>query len=85
MNNGIRFGYRLKVPLALAVVALVSGIIVSATTYMLVDRHVEANAEAETRRLAGTLARRPGDPSGRRRCRVDRRRLAAVLTRRAWR
>jgi signal transduction histidine kinase len=52
-----RFGYRVKVPLALTLVALVSGILVAATTYMLVDRHVEANAEAETRRLAGTLAR----------------------------
>lgn len=51
------FGYRVKVPLALTLVALVSGILVAATTYMLVDRHVEANAEAETRRLAGTLAR----------------------------
>jgi signal transduction histidine kinase len=51
------FGYRLKVPLALMSVALVSGILVAATTYMLVDRHVETNAEAETRRLAGTLAR----------------------------
>lgn len=52
-----RFGYRLKVPLALTGVALVSGIVVAATTYALVDRHVEANAEAETQRLAGTLAR----------------------------
>lgn len=51
------FGYRVKVPLALTLVALVSGILVAATTYMLVDRHVETNAEAETRRLAGTLAR----------------------------
>ncbi len=51
------FGYRLKVPLALMAVALVSGILVAATTYTLVDRHVETNAEAETRRLAGTLAR----------------------------
>lgn len=54
---GADFGYRLKVPLALTLVALVSGILVAATTYMLVDRHVEANAEAETQRLAGTLAR----------------------------
>lgn len=51
------FGYRLKVPLALTAVALVSGILVAATTYTLVDRHVETNAEAETQRLAGTLAR----------------------------
>lgn len=51
------FGYRIKVPLALTGVALVSGIIVASTTYALVDRHVEANAEAETQRLAGTLSR----------------------------
>jgi signal transduction histidine kinase len=57
-----RFGYRLKVPLALTGVALVSGILVAATTYALVDRHVEANAEAETRRLAGTLARALAQP-----------------------
>lgn len=60
--GGPRFGYRLKVPLALTAVALVSGIVVAATTYMLVDRHVEANAEAETRRLAGTLARALAQP-----------------------
>lgn len=52
-----RFGYRLKVPLALTGVALVSGIVVALSTYALVGRHVEANAVAETRRLAGTLAR----------------------------
>lgn len=52
-----RFGYRLKVPLALTGVALLSGLLVALTTYTLVDRQVEANAEAETRRLAGTLAR----------------------------
>ena len=51
------FGYRLKVPLALTAVALVSGILVAAMTYTFVDRHVETNAEAETQRLAGTLAR----------------------------
>lgn len=56
------FGYRLKVPLALTAVALVSGILVAATTYMLVDRHVETNAEAETQRLAGTLARALAQP-----------------------
>lgn len=56
------FGYRLKVPLALTGVALVSGIVVAATTYLLVDRHVEANAEAETQRLAGTLARALAQP-----------------------
>jgi two-component system NtrC family sensor kinase len=56
------FGYRLKVPIALMAVALVSGILVAATTYMLVDRHVEENAEAETRRLAGTLARALAQP-----------------------
>jgi signal transduction histidine kinase len=57
-----RFGYRLKVPAALMAVALVSGIVVAATTYTLVDHHVEANAEAETRRLAGTLARALAQP-----------------------
>lgn len=51
------FGYRLKVPIALTVVALVSGVLVAGTTYALVNRHVESNAEAETRRLAATLAR----------------------------
>jgi signal transduction histidine kinase len=56
------FGYRLKVPLALTAVALVSGILVAATTYLLVDRHVEANAEAETQRLAATLARALAQP-----------------------
>jgi signal transduction histidine kinase len=58
----VRFGYRLKVPLALTAVALVSGIGVASTTYMLVDRQVEANAEAETQRLAGTLARALAQP-----------------------
>lgn len=61
-NAGLRFGYRLKVPLALTLVALVAGVLVAATTYMLVDRHVEANAEAETRRLAATLARAMAEP-----------------------
>ena len=56
-DRQVRFGYRLKVPLALTCVALLSGILVALTTYALVDRHIEANAEAETRRLAGTLAR----------------------------
>jgi signal transduction histidine kinase len=56
------FGYRLKVPLALSAVALVSGVLVAATTYLLVDRQVEANAEAETRRLAATLARALAEP-----------------------
>lgn len=53
----LRFGYRLKVPLALTGVALISGVSVALTTYALVDRHVEANAEAETQRLTATLAR----------------------------
>jgi signal transduction histidine kinase len=57
-----RFGYRIKVPLALTGVALLSGVLVALTTYMLVDRHVEANAEAETRRLTGALARALVDP-----------------------
>lgn len=52
-----RFGYRLKVPLALTGVALLAGVLVALATYALIDRQVEANAEAETRRLAGTLAR----------------------------
>jgi signal transduction histidine kinase len=59
---GPRFGFRLKVPLALTAVALLSGIVVAATTYLLVDRHVQANAEAETQRLAGTLARALAQP-----------------------
>jgi signal transduction histidine kinase len=57
-----RFGYRIKVPLALTGVALLSGVLVALTTYMLVDRHVEANAEAETQRLTGALARALVDP-----------------------
>lgn len=52
-----RFGYRLKVPLALTAVALLSGVLVALTTYALVDRYVEANAEAEAQRMAATLAR----------------------------
>lgn len=56
------FGYRLKVPLALSLVALFAGVGVAATTYRLVDRHVEANAVAETDRLAGTLARALAQP-----------------------
>jgi len=52
-----RWSYRLKVPLALGVVALASGIAVATTTYLLVYRYVEANASAQTQRLARTLAR----------------------------
>jgi signal transduction histidine kinase len=59
---GTRFGYRLKVPLALTLVALVAGVLVAATTYALVDRHVETNAEAETHRLAATLSRAMAEP-----------------------
>jgi len=62
MSRNFPFGYRAKVPLALTAVALLSGIVVAATTYALVDRHVEANAEAETRRLAATLARALAQP-----------------------
>lgn len=54
--------YRAKVPLALTAVALIAGVLVAATTYRLVDRHVERNAEAETRRLAATLARALAEP-----------------------
>jgi signal transduction histidine kinase len=53
----LQFGYRLKVPLALTGSALVSGVLVALTTMSLVDRHVGANAEAETQRFAATLAR----------------------------
>lgn len=51
------FGYRLKVPLALTAVALLSGVLVALTTYALVDNYVEDNAQAEARRLAATLSR----------------------------
>ncbi|MDO9568263.1 MAG: HAMP domain-containing sensor histidine kinase [Hydrogenophaga sp.] len=53
----LRLPYRTLVPLALTGVALLAGIAVALTTFFLIDRHVEANAEAETRRLASTLAR----------------------------
>lgn len=49
--------YRVLVPLALTLVALVSGVVVALTTFFLIGRHVEANAEDETRRLADTVAR----------------------------
>lgn len=52
-----RWSYRLKVPLALSVVALAAGIAVATTTYLLVYQYVEANATAQTQRLARTLAR----------------------------
>lgn len=54
--------YRFLVPLALTGVAVVAGIAVALTTFFLIDRHVQANAEAETRRLAGTLARALAQP-----------------------
>lgn len=57
MRRPISLRYRVLVPLAMMTVALVSGIAVALTTFFLVDRHVENNAEAETRRLAGTMAR----------------------------
>lgn len=53
----LRWGYRLKVPLALTVAAMVAGVAVATTTYLLVYRYVEANAVAQTQRLARTLAR----------------------------
>ncbi len=52
-----RWSYRLKVPLALSAVALAAGVAVASTTYLLVYRFVEANAVAQTQRLARTLAR----------------------------
>ena len=52
-----RWSYRLKVPLALGLVALAAGIAVATTTYLLVYRYVEANAVAQAHRLARTLAR----------------------------
>ncbi|MDR7152856.1 signal transduction histidine kinase [Hydrogenophaga palleronii] len=55
--NRVLLSYRFLVPLALTGVAVVAGIAVALTTFFLVDRHVQANAEAETRRLASTLAR----------------------------
>jgi signal transduction histidine kinase len=53
----LRWSYRLKVPLALGLVALAAGIAVATTTYLLVHRYVEANAVAQAQRLARTLAR----------------------------
>jgi signal transduction histidine kinase len=53
----LSLSYHLLVPLALTAVALVSGVAVALTTLLLVDRHVQTNAEAETRRLASTVAR----------------------------
>lgn len=53
----LRLPYRTLVPLALTGVALLAGVAVALATFFLIDRHVEANAEAETRRLASTLAR----------------------------
>lgn len=52
-----RWSYRLKVPLALSAVALAAGVAVATSTYLLVYRFVEANAVAQTQRLARTLAR----------------------------
>ncbi|MFN3630895.1 MAG: hypothetical protein ACK4XK_12705, partial [Casimicrobiaceae bacterium] len=53
---------RVLVPVAMTTVALVSGIAVALTTYWLIGRYVEENAEAETRRLAATLARALAQP-----------------------
>lgn len=52
-----RWSYRLKVPLALGLVALAAGIAVATTTYLLVYRYVESSAVAQAQRLARTLAR----------------------------
>lgn len=52
-----RWSYRLKVPLALSVVALAAGVAVATMTYLLVFQYVEANATAQMQRLARTLAR----------------------------
>lgn len=60
--GGLRLRYRVLWPLALTGVALAAGIAVALTTFFLIDRHVEANAEAETRRLASTLARALAQP-----------------------
>jgi signal transduction histidine kinase len=57
LRHPLRWSYRLKVPLALGVVALAAGIAVATTTYLLVYRYVEANAVAQAQRLARTLAR----------------------------
>ncbi|ODT33435.1 MAG: hypothetical protein ABS55_13265 [Lautropia sp. SCN 70-15] len=48
--------YRLRVPIALTLVTLLSGVAVAVTTFVLVDRHVEASAITQTERLARTLA-----------------------------
>jgi signal transduction histidine kinase len=53
----LKWSYRVKVPLALTLVALLAGIAVATGTYLLVYRYVEANALAQTQRLARTLAR----------------------------
>ncbi len=56
-RRSLRWSYRLKVPLALGLVALAAGIAVATTTYLLVYRYVEASAVAQAQRLARTLAR----------------------------
>jgi two-component system NtrC family sensor kinase len=56
MRQGL-LNYRFLVPLALTGVAIVAGVAVALTTFFLIGRHVESNAEAETHRLASTLAR----------------------------
>lgn len=61
-RRALRWSYRLKVPLALGLVALVAGIAVATTTYLLVFRYVEANAVAQAQRLARTLARSLAPP-----------------------
>jgi signal transduction histidine kinase len=61
-RRALRWSYRLKVPLALVLVALAAGIAVGSTTYLLVFRYVEANAVAQAQRLARTLARSLASP-----------------------
>lgn len=61
-RRALRWSYRLKVPLALGLVALAAGIAVATTTYLLVYRYVEANGVAQAQRLARTLARSLAPP-----------------------
>lgn len=61
-RRALRWGYRIKVPLALGIVALAAGVAVATSTYLLVYRYVEANAMAQAQRLARTLARSLAQP-----------------------
>jgi signal transduction histidine kinase len=58
----LRWSYRVKVPLALSLVAFAAGVAVATTTYLLVYRYAEANATAQAQRLARTLARSLAQP-----------------------